>query len=166
MLLSFNNFKYQIFVTIFLGFLFFHQTKNEVNSAIFIILTNIILRAIKFDNLIKKHLNKKEKFMNFDSKEEINAFTGTIGKAIPFCKDKRGKTCSKFLKSYKSLNKDLNKVLNKHGKEMNRVEAERKKKEKEEKARQARERRQRAIAARKARSRRSKKRSYKSRRRR
>lgn len=144
MLLSFKKFKYQIIVTVTLGFLFFHQTKNELNSAIFIILTNVILRSIKFDNLLNKYFTKKEKFMNFDSKEEINAFTGTIGKAIPFCKDKRGKTCSKFLKSYKRLNGDLNMVLKKHGKEMNQAgEKNERKKRKKSRKRNSRSRRRR-----------------------
>tara|TARA_B100001093_G_scaffold427578_1_gene422000 strand:- start:1237 stop:1587 length:351 start_codon:yes stop_codon:yes gene_type:complete len=114
MFLNSENHKYQVIVTVFLGFLFYSQTKNEVNSAVFIILTNLILRSLKFDSLVKKYLNKKEEFMNFDSKEEVNAFTKTIGKAIPFCKDRKGKTCNKFLKSYKIMNGNLNKVLKKY----------------------------------------------------
>jgi hypothetical protein len=114
MLLDLKKHKFQVILTLTLGFLFYFKTKNERNSAILIIALNIFFRAIKFDDLFNKYLNLNEKFINFESKDEVSAFTKTIGKAVKFCKDKKGRTCNRFLKSYKKMNGDLNKVLTKH----------------------------------------------------
>ena len=51
MFLNSENHKYQVIVTVFLGFLFYSQTKNEVNSAVFIILTNLILLEEQMDRI-------------------------------------------------------------------------------------------------------------------
>lgn len=56
MFVDVNNNKYQIIITILIGFTYFYMTRNEINSFILVILLSLLLRYIKIDSIIKNIL--------------------------------------------------------------------------------------------------------------
>ena len=74
MIVSVSENKFQILVSSLIGFIYFRKFGNETVSMILVLAISLILRSIKFDSLVNKHILKKEGFINFKTKTERNLF--------------------------------------------------------------------------------------------
>ncbi len=58
MIVSIEKNRYQIFISTFIGFLFYYKTRNENVSIGIVIVLTFLLRKIKIDEIIKKKLKQ------------------------------------------------------------------------------------------------------------
>ena len=121
MIVSISENKFQILVASLIGFIYFRKFGDETVSMILVLAISLILRSIKFDNLVNKHVLKKEGYINFKTKTERNLFCKSMFNASDIAANnvtaKKWDESKRYLKSLKQTKKELtawNKKYNKN----------------------------------------------------